>query len=419
MPWKILLPELLFLATTTLGLSQGQPLVVSPASLTFNVLDGEATPPPQYIDLKSTTSPIEVSFNVAVAIGTTWLSVSPSAGQTPATLVVSAHPNAMATGTYNSTITISPKNGTATVVPVALTIGMPILTVSPPQITFVYHDGGPIKQSQSLQVSGTSGVAFGVTAATSSGGNWLSVNPKVGTTPAPITVTTDAGAPVGSTFHGTITIGSATGNVSASVAVPVILTGVAPPPTITAVANAASFLNHAISPGEVVSVFGTAIGPAAAQSLQLDSTGKVSTSLAGVQVLFSGHPAPLTYVSTTQINCVVPYEIVGISNPSVQVTYSGQTSNVMGLTSALASPGIFATNGTGQAAVLNQDGSVNGPTHPEAAGNIVSVFMTGEGQTSPPESRAVSRARVAVTRCSKSRCRSRQSRRQLATSPPP
>src|SRR5262249_37789750 len=41
-------------------------------------------------------------------------------------------------------------------------------------------------------------------------------------------------------------------------------------------------------------------------------------------------------------------------------------------------------NGTGQASILNQDGSVNGPANPEAAGKIVSIFMTGEGQTSPP-----------------------------------
>jgi uncharacterized protein (TIGR03437 family) len=148
--------------------------------------------------------------------------------------------------------------------------------------------------------------------------------------------------------------------------------------------NAASFLSHAISPGEVVSIFGASIGPAAALQLQLDSTGKVSTSLGNVQVLFSGHPAPLTYVSATQINCVVPYEIVGMSNPSVQVTYSGMTSNTVSLTSALTAPGIFATNGTGQGAILNQDGSANGPANPEAPGNIVSVFMTGEGQTSPP-----------------------------------
>jgi uncharacterized protein (TIGR03437 family) len=148
--------------------------------------------------------------------------------------------------------------------------------------------------------------------------------------------------------------------------------------------NAASFLNQAVSPGEAVSIFGTAIGPSTPLQLQLDSTGKVSTSLGGVQVLFSGFPAPLTYVSSTQINSIVPYEIAGIPNPFVQVKYSGQSSNAVQLTSALTSPGIFATNGTGQAAVLNQDGSANGPTNPEAAGNIVSVFMTGEGQTSPP-----------------------------------
>jgi hypothetical protein len=37
--WKILLSELLFLATTRLGLGQGQ-LVVSPAALTFTSTSG-------------------------------------------------------------------------------------------------------------------------------------------------------------------------------------------------------------------------------------------------------------------------------------------------------------------------------------------------------------------------------------------
>jgi uncharacterized protein (TIGR03437 family) len=188
--------------------------------------------------------------------------------------------------------------------------------------------------------------------------------------------------PAGS-YQGTITV-SSTNDASVSTVVPVGLTVTVQPPTITAVVNAASFVNQAISPGEVVSLFGAAFGPSAAMQLQLDSGGKVSTSLGNVQVLFSGYLAPLAYVSSTQINCVVPYEIVGISNPSVQVKYSGQASNGIELTSALMSPGIFATNGTGQAAILNQDGSANGPANPEAAGNIVSVFMTGEGQTSPP-----------------------------------
>jgi uncharacterized protein (TIGR03437 family) len=49
-------------------------------------------------------------------------------------------------------------------------------------------------------------------------------------------------------------------------------------------------------------------------------------------------------------------------------------------------PGIFTQNysGTGPGAILNQDGVTgNGPGTPAAKGSVVSVYMTGEGQTSP------------------------------------
>jgi uncharacterized protein (TIGR03437 family) len=127
------------------------------------------------------------------------------------------------------------------------------------------------------------------------------------------------------------------------------------------------------------------MGPVTPATLTLDSAGKVSTTLAGVTVTFNGFPAPLTYVSATQINCVAPYEIAGIIAPFVQVRYLGQTSNVFALQRAATSPGIFTQNsgGTGPGAILNQNFTVNGPGSRAAKGSTVQVFMTGEGQTSP------------------------------------
>ena len=40
-------------------------------------------------------------------------------------------------------------------------------------------------------------------------------------------------------------------------------------------------------------------------------------------------------------------------------------------------------SGSGPGAILNQDNSLNGPGNPAAKGSIVTVYMTGEGQTSP------------------------------------
>ena len=59
------------------------------------------------------------------------------------------------------------------------------------------------------------------------------------------------------------------------------------------------------------------------------------------------------------------------------------------------SPGIFTSDatGTGQAAAVNQDGSRNTATNPATRGSVVSIYATGEGQTSPPgETGSVSRS---------------------------
>jgi uncharacterized protein (TIGR03437 family) len=96
--------------------------------------------------------------------------------------------------------------------------------------------------------------------------------------------------------------------------------------------------------------------------------------------------APVTYASGGQINAVVPYEVAGLANATVQVQYLGQTSNAFAVQVAATAPSIFTVNGTGtgQGAILNHDGRLNGPTTQEPKGGIVVLFITGEGQTSPP-----------------------------------
>jgi uncharacterized protein (TIGR03437 family) len=160
----------------------------------------------------------------------------------------------------------------------------------------------------------------------------------------------------------------------------------APLPPIQGVTNAASYATGPVSPGELVTIFGTGIGPAAPAYATMDpSTGKLATTIGGVQVLFSGTAAPMIYASSTQISAVVPYEVASIPNPSVWINFAGETSNAYQLSLAAAAPGLFARNasGSGPGAILNQDNSLNGPGHPAAKGSIVQVYMTGEGQTNP------------------------------------
>lgn len=51
-----------------------------------------------------------------------------------------------------------------------------------------------------------------------------------------------------------------------------------------------------------------------------------------------------------------------------------------------SAPGVFTADstGTGPAAALNQDGQLHTAQNPARAGDIIVLYATGEGQTSPP-----------------------------------
>jgi uncharacterized protein (TIGR03437 family) len=169
---------------------------------------------------------------------------------------------------------------------------------------------------------------------------------------------------------------------SGTLAVALNITGSAP--ALAAVSNAASNLSGSISPGEIVVIFGTGLGPTKLTAASVGSDGLFDPQLAGTTVQFNGTPSPMIYTSATQVAAVVPYSISG-SAAQVTVTYQGQTSSALSVPVASSAPGVFTLNstGTGQAAVVNQDGSINTAATTAKIGDIISAFVTGEGQTSP------------------------------------
>ncbi len=143
--------------------------------------------------------------------------------------------------------------------------------------------------------------------------------------------------------------------------------------------DAASGQGGAVTPGKIMVLYGSALGPAAL-------TSGLATSLGGTQVLFDGVAAPLLYTSSGQLAAIVPYSVDGKAGTQVQVKFGSQSSDTVALPVAQAAPAIFTVDqtGAGQGSIINQDGfTVNSRIRPARKGDIVSLYATGEGQTSP------------------------------------
>ncbi len=100
-------------------------------------------------------------------------------------------------------------------------------------------------------------------------------------------------------------------------------------------------------------------------------------------VTFGGVPAPLLYISPTQINAVVPYLVT--SYPVV-VTHNGKSSAEFPVPYAQTAPAIFtvAPNGRGPGAIQNidpQTGAVtlNSADNPAPRGSTIVLYGTGAG----------------------------------------
>ncbi|MGE5488952.1 MAG: hypothetical protein ACM3ZB_14145 [bacterium] len=153
---------------------------------------------------------------------------------------------------------------------------------------------------------------------------------------------------------------------------------------IGAVTNAASFLATPVAPGALVTLFGNGIGPAEPAFGDADSSGRLPTSLGGFQVRLNGRPAPLLYAHADQVNLQAPYSIAGMDQVEIELFYNGVRKSGITAQVAATAPGIFTyAGGAGQAAALNEDGSLNSAQNPAAPGSIIVFWATGEGLRTP------------------------------------
>jgi len=361
---------------------------LSSTQLQFRYTIGGAAPATQTLTVTNSGGGM---LNWSAISGVSWLTISPASGTGSGTLTLGINTAGLSAQTYNGAVTITAagaSNGPQTIsVSLTVSAAAPSISLSASKASLAYTLGGSAPTSQTVSISNAGGGTLAWSA--SSNSPWLTVSPASGTGAGTLALGINTSGLSAQTYNGAIAVTAAgAANSPQTISVTLTVSAAAPPPVVvSAVVNAASWTGSVVAPGELVVIGGLMLGPSAGVSGSVNSsTGKMVTQLAGTTVTFNGFAAPLLYVSATQINAVVPFEIAGCTQATLQVVYQGTSSTGMALPCASAAPGLFTFNasGSGQAVAANQDGTFNGPSSPAAKGSYVTLYFTGGGQTNPP-----------------------------------
>lgn len=144
------------------------------------------------------------------------------------------------------------------------------------------------------------------------------------------------------------------------------LTPLVAPPALEEVtecvaAHAATLRPAPAAPGQLVTLFGRGLGS---------------------EVRIDAAPAPVFYQDDAQINTRLPAESEPGSTVEIEVRGDGRPRARCRVRVVAAAPGIFTlAGGAGQAAAVNEDGTLNSPERPARQGSVLTFYATGEGRT--------------------------------------
>jgi uncharacterized protein (TIGR03437 family) len=153
-----------------------------------------------------------------------------------------------------------------------------------------------------------------------------------------------------------------------------------------AVTNAASFNTQGVvAPGSYVSIFGQGLADGVLSATQTP----LPANLNNTQLFLGNIPLPLSYVSPTQVNALIPQKLNVNTEFLLTIERDNTLSVPVPVTIAELQPGIFTTTGTGtgQGAVLIHGpevvaGPAGGPVpneRPVQPGQYLEIYCTGLG----------------------------------------
>jgi uncharacterized protein (TIGR03437 family) len=160
---------------------------------------------------------------------------------------------------------------------------------------------------------------------------------------------------------------------------------VAPNYTAASIVNAADNQSGALAPNAIGTIYGTNLAFSTAGLTPGDVHDGVLPIVLGASetsVLVGNYPANLYYVSPTQINFLVPPNLLPLP-VTVYVAIDGLHGPVIQLALAPAAPGLFQLDAQNAVTTL-ADGSLITPSSPAHPGDIVVLYASGLGVTVPP-----------------------------------
>lgn len=377
-------------ATVVFAIKNPPPTMsASPAAMTFTwQTDASSPPAPQNLTVNTNGEPITVT---ATAAGGTWLSISPTVGAvvsgSPFAITVSVTTTGLVPGSYAGKITLASTtaaNKTLTVtVTLTVSAGTAVLSSIWPNAASIGSEDSTITiRGQHLFKSTV--IKANTTDLTAT---WISTDVMLAVVPKAL-------------LSSAATL-QVTANNSPQPASNQLAFTVAPPgPRIQSVVNAASFSAEAgtpvLAPGEIISIFGSGLGPSTAliatpaANAFPTTLGSPATVVEFETVPGTWVPAPLIATSANLINCQVPFGIVAGSGKRLRITYNSITSSNFTYDGVAADPGVFTidSSGRGQAAALNYNTttgalSLNTSSNAAAKGGILVLYITGAGAINP------------------------------------
>jgi uncharacterized protein (TIGR03437 family) len=228
------------------------------------------------------------------------------------------------------------------------------------------------------------------------GASWVTVNvtqPGHDSISAPLTGSVDTTGLAPGYYTTTVPVSLiVSGSLQATRNIPISLRIASLAPVINAggIVNAASYQANPLTSGEIVTIFGSGLGPPQLVQATVPQAGRLPTSLAGTRVVFDTDSNPsdevgaeLLYVQDGSISAIVPYFFVGVT-VTVELGGAAAVSTTVPIGESTL-PGVFTLDqsGTGNVAAVNADGTINSPQNPAKRGSMVLLYVTGIAGNGP------------------------------------